>query len=108
MPSCHCLILGVVAVVCSSPISPCSSSRFQQRIYPWQKGPRVPGRELAANVCVVGAGSAGIGAASAARKGVKVILVEHKRNSAVLESMRWSVAGNPAPGVRSPARFLTE
>ena len=50
------------------------------RIYPWETGPRPIDAELSTDVCVVGAGSAGVGAAlAAARRGAKVLLVERQK-----------------------------
>jgi hypothetical protein len=49
------------------------------QVYPWKTAPRPADRERTTDVCVVGAGSAGIGAAlAAARKGAKVLLVERQ------------------------------
>jgi len=49
------------------------------QVYPWNTDPRPAQEELEADVCIVGAGSAGIGAALAAgRRGVRVLLVERQ------------------------------
>ncbi len=48
-------------------------------VYPWKDDPKPVDAELSTDICVVGAGSAGIGAAlAAARRGAKVILVERQ------------------------------
>jgi len=48
-------------------------------IYPWKTDPKPADEEMSTDVCIVGAGSGGIGAAlAAARRGAKVILVERQ------------------------------
>lgn len=78
-------------------------------IYPWQTGPKVADREMTADVCVVGAGSGGIGAAlAAARRGAKVILVERQEMIGGTGVNALVSGWEPGPGCSIAEEIYTE
>jgi len=74
-------------------------SSLAEDVYPWKTGPKPVDQDLTTDVCVVGAGSAGIAAAlAAARRGAKVVLVERQTKLGGTGANALVSAWEPGPG----------
>lgn len=72
-----------------------------EQIYPWTSQPKPADDTISTDVCVVGAGSAGIAAAlAAARRGASVVLIERQARLGGTGVNAFVSAWEPGPGCR--------